>query len=145
MFARFAPSHVLRPALIATLLGLTAPAAFAQGEDGTPYTGGPNETVTVTGPHFRADRMPLNGPLEGVSLSRAIHYTTADLLDPQRAQALRWQVWQTAHEVCQQLDEAYPVYRLSSTRACSRDAYNDAIVKIDARITGARLAYWYGY
>jgi hypothetical protein len=58
---------------------------------------------------------------------------------------LRWKVWRVAHDVCQSLAEAYPVYRMSTAPTCFREAYNDAIVKIDARITGARLSYWYGY
>ncbi|HEX3667178.1 MAG TPA: UrcA family protein [Rhizomicrobium sp.] len=140
---------LLRPVLAAGLFGLAISSASAQGYDpygdSTPYSGGPGETVTVIAPRFKADSTPLNGPLERVSLSRPVRYTTADLLDPERSQALRWKVWQTAHEVCQSLDEAYPVYRLSTSRPCIRDAYNDAIVKINARITGARLAYWYGY
>ena len=144
MSATISASPVLRSALMAVALSFSS-AAFAQGAGGTPYSGGPNETVTVIGPHFRADSTPLNGPLERVSLSRAIHYTTADLLDPERARALRWKVWSTAHEVCDQLREAYPVYRSSTSPTCFREAYNDALVKIDARITGARLAYWYGY
>jgi UrcA family protein len=68
-----------------------------------------------------------------------------DLVDPRRAKALRWRVWRTAQDVCQSLAEAYPVYTSTSAPPCEREAYNDAMVKIDARITGARLAYQYGY
>ncbi|HEX4159982.1 MAG TPA: UrcA family protein [Rhizomicrobium sp.] len=145
MSVRFTASHILRPALIASLFGLAIPAALAQGAGGTPYVGGPNETVTVIAPHFRADSTPLNGPLERMYLSKPIRYTTRDLLDPARAQVLRWKVWRAAHDVCDQLRETYPVYRMSTAPTCFREAYNDAIVKIDSRITGARLAYWYGY
>ena len=143
MSARFAASF--RTVLIAGVLGLSASTALGPGAGGTPYIGGPDETVTVIAPHYRADSMPLNAPPERVYLSRPISYTTQDLLDPTRAQVLRWKVWRTAHEVCDRLREEYPVYRMSTAPACFREAYENAIVKIDARITGARLAYWYGY
>jgi hypothetical protein len=42
-----------------TYLSAGAEAALAQGAGGTPYVGGPDETVTVIAPHFRADSMPL--------------------------------------------------------------------------------------
>jgi UrcA family protein len=142
-------ARLLSPFLAAGLLGLAVTSAPAQGYDpygnNTPYSSAPNETVTVIGPHFRADSTPLNGPLERVSLSKPVHYTTRDLVDPRRAQELRWRVGRAAHEVCQSLAESYPVYPMSTAPTCFREAYNDAIVKIDARITGARLAYWYGY
>jgi hypothetical protein len=54
-------------------------------------------------------------------------------------------VWRAAHDVCDQLRDVYPVYRMSTAPTCFREAYENAIVKIDSRITGARLAYWYGY
>jgi UrcA family protein len=145
MSPQIAASHPLIPALVAGLLGFTASVALAQGAGGTPFVGGPNETVTVTAPHYRSDSTPLNGPLERMYLSRPINYTTADLVDPERSQVLRWKVWRTAHDVCDQLRDVYPVYRMSTARDCFRDAYENAIVKIDARISGARLAYWYGY
>lgn len=141
--------HLLRPALVAGLLGLAISTAAAQPYDSNinqgPYSGGPNETVTVIAPHFKAGTTPLNGPLERMSLSMPVHYTMRDLVDPARAQVLRWKVWRTAQNVCNRLADAYPVYPMSTARTCFRDAYNDAMVKIDARITGARLAAWYGY
>jgi|ERR1700679_419321 UrcA family protein len=142
-------ARVLHSVLIAGLFGLVASSASAQGYDSqgndTSYNSAPDETVTVIAPRLKADRTLLNAPPERVSLSRPIHYTTQDLLDPVRAQTLRWNVWRTAHDVCQQLDGAYPVYRMPMSPTCFRDAYNNAIVKINARIAGARLAYWYGY
>ncbi|HTT84439.1 MAG TPA: UrcA family protein [Rhizomicrobium sp.] len=142
-------SAFFRAALLGSLFGLAASPVLGQGYDpyasDTPYSAGPNETVTVIAPRFRADSTPLNGPLERVSLSKPIHYTMRDLVDPTRAQVLRWKVWRAAHDVCDRLGEVYPVYPMTTARDCFHDAYNDAIVKIDARITGARLAYWYGY
>lgn len=143
MSVRFATS--LRPVLIAGVLGLSASAAFAQDAYDAPYNGAADETVTVTAPRFHTDTMPLNAPPERAYLSRPISYTKQDLLDPTRSQVLRWKVWRTAHEVCDQLREEYPVYRMSTAPTCFREAYENAITKIDARMAGARLAYWYGY
>lgn len=110
-----------------------------------PFSAGPNETVTVIAPHFRTETSPLNGPIEPVSLSIPVRYTFRDLVDPARTRLLRWKVWQTANDVCERLAEAYPVYTMTTAQPCIREAYDSAIVKIDARIAGARLAYWYGY
>jgi hypothetical protein len=73
-------ARFLRPLLAAGLFGLVMSPACAQGYDPygneTPYSSGPNETVTVIGPRFKADSTPLNGPLERVSLK------TDPLYDP---------------------------------------------------------------
>jgi UrcA family protein len=130
----------------ALVLGAATP-VLAQGYDvsQTPYSAGPNETVTVIAPRFHADSTPLNGPLEKVSLSESVHYRTRDLLTPWGARALRRRVWNKAAEVCGRLADAYPVYTMTSAPPCFREAYTTAMAKIDARITGARLAYYYGY
>jgi UrcA family protein len=135
---------VTKSALFAALLAgaavlATAPAA-AQA-----YSGGPNESVTVIAPHFRAQTAPLNAPLEKLSYSLPVHYTFRDLVVPARTRALRGRVWQTAQEVCGRLVEAYPVYTSTSAEPCFREAYNDAMAKIDARAAGARIAYHHGY
>ncbi|HEX4080154.1 MAG TPA: UrcA family protein [Rhizomicrobium sp.] len=110
----------------------------------TPYSSGPNESVTVTVPRFRAQTTPLNGPMEEVSLSMPVHYTFRDLVDPVKSQVLRWRVWNAARDVCHRLAVAYPVYTLNSAPSCFHEAYGNAMSKIDARMAGARLAYWYG-
>lgn len=132
----------------ALAFGIGAPPVLAQGDydvSQTPYSGGPNETVTVIAPRFHADSTPLNGPLEKVSLSLPVHYRTSDLLTARGARALRRRVWRTAAEVCGRLADAYPVYTLTTAPPCFREAYTTAMAQLDARITGARLAYWYGY
>jgi len=128
-------------------LGLATASGAAQDYDARPsrYGARSDETVTVVAPRFRADSTPLNGPQETVSLSEPVHYTFQDLVDPLKAQVLRWRIWRKSHEVCEKLADAYPVYPLTTAPSCYRQAYNDAMAKIDARITGARLAYWYGY
>lgn len=137
---------LLSSVFAAGLFGLAVSSASAQGYSyQAPYSSGPSESMTVIAPRFKADSTPLNGPSERLSLSKTIRYTTGDLVDPTRAQVLRWNVWRSAHEVCDRLAEAYPVYTMTSARSCFYDAYYDAISKIDARIAGARLAYWYGY
>jgi UrcA family protein len=135
----------VRIALAAGALGYTAVSAAAQGYDGRPYpyAADSDETVTVVAPRFRADSTPLNGPPEKVSLSESVSYTVQDLVDPAKAELLRWRVWRKAHEICEKLADAYPVYPLTTAPPCYRQAYNDAMAKIEARIAGARLAYWY--
>jgi UrcA family protein len=142
----------LRLALGAGALGLAALSAAAQSYDAGPspystgadYSTDADEIVTVVALRFRADSTPLNGPLEKISLSESARYTFQDLVDPMKAHVLRWRIWRKAHEVCDKLADAYPVYPLTTAPSCYRQAYNDAMVKIDARITGARHAYWYG-
>lgn len=141
----------LIPAALGSLLvaaALGAAPAFAQpyGPDmSSPYSAGPNETVTVIAPRFRAESTPLNGPMEKVSLSEPVAYTFHDLVTRRGAHALRQRVWRTALDVCGRLADAYPVYTLTSAPPCVRTAYTDAMAKVNARITGARLAYYYGY
>lgn len=132
---------------ICALAFAAATPAFAQGYgvSDNPYSGGPSETVTVIAPRFHADSTPLNGPLEKVSLSEPLHYRTSDLLTPWGLHALRRRVWRKAADVCGKLADAYPVYTLTSAPPCLREAYTTAMAKIDARATGARLEYYYGY
>ncbi len=144
MSIRSLASRIARPVFVAGLLSVAATAAFAQ-DGGAPYGGGPVDTVIVTGPRVRVDNVPLNAPPGRMSLSTPVAYTTRDLVDPERAQVLRWRVWRTAHDVCVRLRDIYPVYRMSTAPTCFREAYENAISKIDARIAGARMAYWYGY
>ena len=132
-------------ALGISLGGLMTTSTLAQGPD--PYAGynaGPNESLTVTVPRFHEERTPLNGTAQRVSLSVPVNYTTRDLLTRARSERLRWRIWQTAQQVCENLAEAYPFYPMTTARSphsCARDAYDDAMVKIDARITGAPIAY----
>ncbi|HEY3637757.1 MAG TPA: UrcA family protein [Rhizomicrobium sp.] len=120
------------------LCGLAATSAYAQDY-------GPNESLTVTVPRFHEERTPLNGTVQKVSLSQHVHYTVRDLTNPARSERLRWRVWQTAQDVCGKLAEAYPFYTMTTAHSCERDAYSDAMAKIDARIAGARIAYGYSY
>jgi UrcA family protein len=131
------------PAALAIGLAAFVPPAMAQPYGAT--SGGPNETVTVIAPRFRTETSPLNGPVEPVSLSIPVSYTFHDLVDPVQSQVLRWKVWEAANDVCERLGEAYPGYTMSTARPCAREAFHDAMAKVDAREYGARLAYWYGY
>jgi UrcA family protein len=135
------------PAVLAIALAAASP-AVAQPYDSSgqsPYSGGPNETVTVIAPRFHTETSPLNGPVEPVSLSIPVHYTFHDLIDPVSSQVLRWKVWQTAQDACERLAEAYPGYTMTTAKPCVREAFHDAMAKLEPRIAGARLAYWYGY
>lgn len=143
MRKQIATKSALCLALLAGAAALASAPASAQPYEA--YSAGPNETVTVTAPRFREQTSPLNGPMEPVSYSLPVRYTFRDLVEPGGMHALRGRVWRTAEEVCGRLADAYPVYTSTTSRSCLHDAYFDAMAKLDARATGARLAYYYGY
>ena len=128
----------VRAGLVAGMLGFTAAAASAQAI----YGNGPTETVIVQGPHLRIDTTPLNGPPERMSLSTAVRYDDLNLLTHRGAYQLRLRVWRAAHEVCNRLADAYPVYQLSTDRPCVRNAYENGMVRAYGAIGNARVNYW---
>jgi len=127
---------------LAVALGIGVATASAQG---TPYSNGPTESVEVIGPRFHADTTRLNAPLERVSLSSSVRYDDLDIATRGGAHALRWRIWNRAHEVCDRLSEVYPVYEMTTAKSCVKTAYEDAMVKAYRAIADARLSYWYGY
>ena len=135
------------PAVMAIGLVVASPAlAQPYGYSGqSPYSAGPNETVIVIAPRFRTETSPLNGPVEPVSLSIPVHYTFHDLVDPVSSQVLRWKVWSAARDACERLAEAYPGPTMTTAKPCVREAFRDAMARVEPRIAGARFAYWYGY
>jgi UrcA family protein len=141
-FAFRAVSAVLAIGLAATSPALAQPYDYS-GQ--SPYSAGPNETVTVIAPRFRTETSPLNGPVEPVSLSVPVHYTFHDLVDPVSSQVLRWKIWSAATDVCERLAEAYPGPTMTMAKPCAREAFRDAMARVEPRIAGARIAYWYGY
>jgi UrcA family protein len=110
---------------LAVALGIGVATASAQG---TPYSNGPTESVEVIGPRFHA-----------------VRYDDLDIATRSGAHALRWRIWNRAHEVCGRLSEVYPVYEMTTAKSCVKTAYEDAIVKAYRAIADARLSYWYGY
>ncbi|HEX3430130.1 MAG TPA: UrcA family protein [Rhizomicrobium sp.] len=124
--------------LAAASAGLGAVAASAQ----PVYSSGPTETVIVTAPRMHIDSTPLNGPPERVSLSIPVRYDDLDLLSHSGARELRARLWRTAHEVCDRLADAYPVYQLSTDRPCVRTAYENAMVQAYGAINNVRVNYW---
>jgi UrcA family protein len=141
-------STKVRIALLAGALAFTAlPAAAQSGPYGYPgpYSAGPNESVIVVAPRFRAQSSPLNGPMERVSYSGTVRYDDLDISTYHGARELRHRVYEEARNVCGRLREAYPVYTLNSSRSCFRDALDNGLVKADAAITSAREEYWDRY
>ena len=148
MVSTLSGKNTFRSALLAGALGMMAlPAAAQNGPYGYPgpYSAGPNESVTVVAPRFRAQSTPLNGPMERVSYSMPVRYDDLDIATRAGARELRHRVYETARNVCGRLAEAYPVYTLNSSHSCFRDALENAMVKTDSAIWSARQAYWYGY
>jgi UrcA family protein len=127
--------------LVAVSLGLGISAAFAQSG---PYSNGPTESIEVIAPRFRADSMPLNGPMEKVSYSQRVRYDDLDLLTYSGANALRWRVWRMAQDVCGKLALAYPVYESTTEKPCARTAYENGMVKAYGVINDARISVRYG-
>jgi len=126
--------------LVAVSLGLGTAAATAQA-----YSNGPTESVIVAAPRLHVDSAPLNGPLERASLSIPVRYDDLNLLTRRGARELRGRVWRTAHEVCDRLADAYPVYEMTTEKPCVRTAYENAMVQAYGAISTARVSYRYGY
>jgi len=124
--------------LVAASIAAGAVAASAQGA----YGSGPTETVIVAAPRLHIERTPLNGPPERVSLSIPVRYDDLNLLTRRGARELRVRVWRTAHEICDRIADAYPVYELSTDRPCVRTAYENAMVQAYGAIGNARVNYW---
>ena len=136
--------HLLKSSLLLAAAGalFTTGSALAQS---APYSNGPTESVTVVAPRLHADTSPLNGPLEKASLSMTVHYGDLNLLTRRGARILRGRVWQAAHEVCDRLADAYPVYEMTTEKPCVRTAYEGAMVKAYGAISATRINYRYGY
>ncbi len=123
-------SSKFRLALLIGAAAFAASSALAQDYDGP-------ESVTVTAPHFRQDSSQLGGPLERVSLSGVVRYDDLNLQTREGARELRLRVRQEAQAVCRNLAAAYQVYQMNGT-SCYKDALNNALLKADEAIQGAR-------
>lgn len=109
------------------------------------YANGPSEQVEVIAPRFREDsQQKLNGPLEKLSLSTAVSYSDLDLRTRDGARELRRRVYEAARDVCAELADAYPVYQLNGTH-CFKEAYDNSMVRANAAITSARVAWRLSY
>jgi UrcA family protein len=141
-----------RTLLLAGAAALAFSAAPALAQDSGPYDdgsyAGPPEEVTVTAPHFRSETVPLNAPLEKVSLSTHVPYSDLDLASRSGARELRLRVREAARDVCGQLADAYPVYQLNGA-SCFKTAVENGMVRANAAITTARQNarddYYEGY
>lgn len=128
--------------LAASAVGLMLAAAPASAQDydnsaDDSYQTGPNEQIEVIAPRYREDRTPLNGPLGKLSLSQTVHFGDLDLRTRDGARELRYRVRETAHAVCEQLADEYPVKQAPGTN-CYKTAVESAMSKADAAIRDAR-------
>jgi UrcA family protein len=137
-------AKLIRPALFVAVAGAFVASASALAQ-GSPYSGGPTESVIVAAPRLRVDSTPVNGPLERASLSMTVRYDDLNLLTRRGERALRGRIWRTANEVCDRLADAYPGYELATDTPCVRAAYENAMVKAYGAISDARVSYRYGY
>src|ERR1700744_2702179 len=102
----------IRMALLASALGalFIAPAVAQQYDDST-------ENVIVTAPNFHAERSTLGLPGK-LSLTREVSYRDLDLNTREGARELRARVRDTAREICDQLNDAYPVREQAGEPKC---------------------------
>ncbi len=140
---------ILKIALLTSAVGLPLALSPANAQDYGPYGppvyyGPPQEQLEVNAPRFREEHVPLNAPLEKVSLSAAVPYGDLDLRSREGARELRYRVRDAAWQVCSNLAEAYPVYRATGT-SCFKTAYDDAMVRADEAISTTRIAYRQSY
>ncbi|MBI3675637.1 MAG: UrcA family protein [Proteobacteria bacterium] len=133
------PRKLLKSFLLggAASLTLAAIPAFAQGDERNETAVLNQEEVQVQAPRMHIDRGPLNGPVEKVSASIAVHYADLDLRTRTGARELRVRVRDAAQEVCAQLAGAYRFYDAPGT-SCYKTALNNAMVRADEVIDGAR-------
>jgi UrcA family protein len=122
--------------VLSALLAISPVLARDVDRDATTQTTS-TEKVEVYAPHFRVDRSPLNGPVNRISLSRAVRYDDIDLRSARGARELKLRVRDMARDICSELEEAYPVPEASGT-SCYRTAVKDAMLRADGAIRNAR-------
>ncbi|MGH6872833.1 MAG: UrcA family protein [Rhizomicrobium sp.] len=131
----------LRLAMFAGAIGLAFAAIPASAQDDGYYGPPPGpENVPVTAPHISVIPGPFNGAPEGVTMSVNVGYGDLDLRTRDGARELRLRVRETARDVCRNLAEAYPFYRLNGTN-CYKDALQNAMVHANEAIDSARIDY----
>lgn len=102
------------------------------------YPGNAPEDVEVYGPRLHVERGPLNGPLDTVAMSQAVHFDDLDLRTAWGAHELRSRIRFTARMLCRDLDEAYPYPPADGSPPCYRTAVENAMLQADRVIGDAR-------
>jgi len=133
-------------------LSIGATAVLAQDYSPPPpgaYAEPPEDVIVVAPrvPRFREEGSGprlVNLPPEKISLSASVRYDDLDLVSWGGAHALRGRVSETAHHVCGELRDAYPLRQLQGTR-CYRDALENGLIRANEAIATARHHAWYGY
>jgi UrcA family protein len=138
------PKSPICCALLAGALGLAASSASAQAVyrryDDPAFQPAPPESVEVGGQRFRAEMARMGQGLERVSLTDYVSYSDLNLRTRHGASELRGRVRAKAQDVCDRLAAAYPVYETTGT-SCLKTALDDALLRADAAIRGARDSY----
>lgn len=137
---------------IAGAIGFAFVATSAGAQDSqyygyAPY-GGPPEEVIVTPPPYGPTRGHLGGPIEDVSLSRAVRYDDLDLTSRWGVRRLRQRIAFEARTLCRQLDTMYPVSADDAggwNGRCYNRAYERAMYRADRVIYEARYSYGQSY
>lgn len=128
-------------ATAAAALAITAVPAIAKDAVYTPAYYAPASTASTVG--YEEDiivtpygvRESRDGTL---TLSRTISTKGLDLRSPSGVDELNRRINWTAHDICEELDDAAPRTSLSSDRDCVRDAVRGARDQAEALVTRAR-------
>ena len=134
------PNIQRKLAIFAGAIGMViaASAAHSQDREGPfGYDNRSTETIEVYGPRLRVERAPMNGPVERISLSRLVRFDDLDLRTASGVRELRLRIRDTAHDICAQLADAYPVPEASDTSRY-RTALRNAQLRADEAINDAR-------
>lgn len=94
-----------------------------------------DEEIVVSAPRFAPT--DARGMGQRVAMSREVSYSDLDLRTHHGARALRSRVRHAAHEICTELDAAYPGPG-GEAQACYRDASRNAMNEADDIIADAR-------
>jgi UrcA family protein len=134
-------TNLYKAALLASTIGLgcAIPALAQDYYSDTAYE--PRESVIVIAPQIRVERYGINAP-DKVSLSVSVRYDDLDLRNGEDAAELRGRIRDAAHNVCDQLQDAYRIPQLPET-SCYNSTAKAGLIRADAAIRDAR--YYGGY
>ncbi len=125
---------------VAGAIGMMAALPSAMAQDYRPDYGSsnlaPGEEVLIEGPS-RHEHGQLGGPIERVSLSRAVRYDDLNLRTRWGVRKLRSRIVYTAHSLCRQLDKLYPL-STDYNPPCYTAAVENAMYQADTAIAYAR-------
>ena len=112
------------------LAGVSSLSPSVQAQDSS------SDTITVTAPRI-VGRNSLGAPFEQVTVARFIGYDGLDLRTDGGVAELKKRVASAAHELCQELDNKYPMGKPDAER-CAMDSIENSQAQIDAAIARAK-------